>query len=170
MFTGFTSLDEVDRAILVIGYLTGQDDAAHRIHNQFLAAIERAKARKPQDAKAPRILGYAGRYGYGDQTFFNDVIRAVGGVNVAAEHGVHGYDPISSEDVLRWNPDWIVAGTPNGNAAQELQRLLQDPVIALTTAAQNGQVLVLDNKVFLPMSPFSTQLLDALGEALYAKH
>jgi ABC-type hemin transport system substrate-binding protein len=168
MFTNFTTLDEIDRGILLAGYLTGRDDFALRVHEEFQKSITRARARRPPGIPAPRILGYSGGYSYGDQTLFDDIARTLGAVNVGAENGLHGYEPANSENILRWNPEWIVSGAANGSTADALERLMQDPAIDHTTAGQKKQILVFDNKVFLPMSPFTTQLVDALSEVLYA--
>jgi|GEM_PF-4114150 len=100
---------------------------------------------------APRILGFGGRYSYGDQTLFHDIVRAIGAVNVGAEHGLHGYDMISTEQILRWDPEWIVSGAAKGKSPETLQRLMEDPAVRLTTAAGKGQILVFENHVFLPV-------------------
>ena len=167
VFTTFTTLDQVGKTILLAGYLTGHDADANREYREFRAAIERAAARKPTGAPPLRILGFGGRYSYGDRTLFHDIVRAIGAVNVGAEHGLHGYDAISSEQILRWDPEWIVTGSARGKSAETLQRLLDDPAVQLTTAARKGQILVLENHVFLPMSPFTVLLLDALSESIY---
>ncbi|HYR88319.1 MAG TPA: ABC transporter substrate-binding protein [Terriglobia bacterium] len=167
MFTDFTTLEEIDRTILLVGHLTGEDSAANRVHDEFQQAVYRATKRKPADSPSPRILGYAGRYSYGDHTLFDDVVRRVGGVNVGAENGLHGYGSINTEQIARWDPEWIVSGAAQGQAKAALQHLMEDPAIALTTAAQTGHILVFENQVFLPMSPFTTAILDALSEALY---
>ena len=169
MFTEFASLEEVDRTILLTGYLTGEDAAASRVHEDFQGAIRRAKSRRPATVVAPRILGYSAGNSYGDQTLFNDIVGMLGGINVGAENGLHGYSSVSTEQIVHWNPEWIISGAPRGQSETTLRRLLNDPAIALTAAAHNGQVLVLENNVFLPMSPFTTLLLDALSEALYGK-
>jgi iron complex transport system substrate-binding protein len=167
VFTTFTTLDQVGRTILLTGYLTGHDADAGREYRRFQAAIERAAARRSKGTPPARILGYGGRYSYGDRTLFDDIVRTVGGVNVGAEHGLHGYDAISTEQILRWDPEWIVSGSAKGKSAETLRRLLDDPAVQLTTAARNGQILVLENHVFLPMSPFTVLLLDALSESIY---
>jgi len=163
----FTTLDEVGRTILLTGYLTGHDADANRTYREFQATIEQAAARKPKDSPPARILGIGGRYSYGDRTLFDDIVRTVGGVNVGAEHGLHGYDAISTEQILRWDPEWIVTGSAKGKSAETLHRLLDDPAVQLTTAARKGQILVFENHVFLPMSPFTVLLLDALSESIY---
>jgi cobalamin transport system substrate-binding protein len=168
MFTDFTSLDEIDRTILLTGYLTGNESTARRVHERFQEAIQRARTKKPAAAPAPRILGYTTGYGYGDQTVFNDLVRVLGGINVGAENGLHGYNLINPEQLVVWNPDWIISGAARGTTESTLKRLLDDPAIAQTAAARKGQVVVFDNNVFLPLSPFTTLLIDALGDAIYA--
>ncbi|PYS26521.1 MAG: hypothetical protein DMG11_19615 [Acidobacteria bacterium] len=167
LFTAFTSLDEVGRTILLVGYLTGEEVAAQRVHEEFQQAIQRAKKRRPAGAVAPRILGYTAGYSYGEQTLFDDIVRAAGGTNVGAENGLRGYEPVNTEQILRWNPEWIISSAAQGQPDSVLRRLMEDPAIALTTAARKGQVLVLENNVFLPMSPFTRLFLDVLSEALY---
>ena len=108
-----------------------------------------------------------GKYSYGAKTLFNDVVRAVGGVNIAAENGLVGYDLVNGEQIARWNPEWIVAGAALGAIEQTRARILADPAVALTEAGKKGQVVVLENRVFLPMSPFSTIRATALAEALW---
>ena len=167
VFTAFTTLDQVGRTILLTGYLTGHDAEAQRVHDDFEATLRRAAARKPAGSAAPRILGFGGRYSYGDRTLFHDIVRAIGAVNVGAENGLHGYDAISTEQILRWDPEWIVTGSAKGQSAETLQRLLADPAVQLTTAARKGQILVFENHVFLPMSPFTVLMLDALSQSIY---
>jgi ABC-type hemin transport system substrate-binding protein len=48
-----------------------------------------------------------------------------------------------------------------------LQQLLADPAISITKAARNGHILVLENHIFLPLSPYTTLLVDAMANALY---
>jgi iron complex transport system substrate-binding protein len=166
-YTSFTTLDEVRRTIRLMGYLTGNDDKAVEVEADFEDAIQRARRRKPAASAAPRILGYSGGYSYGDQTLFDDIVRTLGGINVGAENGLHSYSPLNTEQIVRWDPEWIISSAPRGQAESVLRRLMNDPAIAPTAAARNRQVVVLDNNVFLPMSPFTALMLDALGDALY---
>lgn len=169
MQTNFRSLAEVEQAILLTGYLTGHDESAQHQAEQFHAAIRAARSLRPQGAPRPRILGLAGRgFTYGTDSLFNDVVRELGGINVGAASSLSGFVSVSSEQIIEWHPDWIVSGAEAGKTKQVLANLLADPAIALTPAAQNGHVLVLDDRVFLPNSPFVTRLVKALAEALYA--
>lgn len=167
MYTMFTTLGEVADSIRLVGYLTGQDEAAATEYERFQRVIARARTRRPPGVKPPRVLGFGGRYSYGNRTLFHDIVTTLGGVNVGAEGGLNGYDSVNTEQILRWNPEWIVAGAEPGKTAQQLNRLMSDPAIALTQAARNGRILVFDQHVFLPMSPYTRLILDVLGDALY---
>ena len=166
-YTDFTRLDQILQTIRLVGYLTGRDDEAARVEAEFENAIRKAESRKPAGAPKPRVLGFAGRYTYGDQTLFDDILRTLGAVNIGSENGLHSYAALNSEQIILWNPEWIVAGANRGQADDVMKKLLADPAVALTTAAQKGQIVVIQNNVMMPMSPYTTMFLEALGDALY---
>ena len=166
-FTMFTTLQQVAETIRLTGYLTGEDGAAAAQIDQFWGEIHRAQAKRPPGAPHPRILGYGDNFSYGTATLFDDIVRTLGGINVGAEGGLKGYDEVNSEQIIRWNPEWIVAGAPKGQTKQTLARLLADPGIALTQAARSGHVLVFEEHLYLVYSPFTRLFVTALAEALY---
>jgi iron complex transport system substrate-binding protein len=166
-FTMFTSLQQISETIRLTGYLTGEDRVAAAQIDRFWSDIHRAQAKRPPNAPHPRILGFGGSYSWGNETLFDDIVRTLGGINVGAEGGLKGYDQVNSEQIIRWNPEWIVAGAPKGQTKQTLAKLMADPGIGLTQAARNGHVLVFEEHVFLPMSPFTRLIFTALSEALY---
>ncbi len=131
------------------------------------SAIESAKARRKSLAKPPSILGFSGHSSYGTDTLFDDIVRTLGGINVGAAGGLKGYDSINSEQIVRWNPEWIVAGANRGKVRDVMTALLADPAIATTQAAQDRHILVVEFNVFLPTSPFTTLLVRAIAEAIY---
>jgi iron complex transport system substrate-binding protein len=167
VFTTFTTLAQVAETIRLTGYLTGEDEAAAREVDRFRSAIERAKSRRKAGGKVPRILGFSGHSSYGTETLFDDMVRTLGGINVGAEGGLKGYDTINNEQIVRWNPEWIVAGANRGKTREMLATLMADPAIAVTQAARDGHILVFEFNVFLPTSPFSTLLMTAMAEAIY---
>lgn len=169
METNFETLDQIEQNIRLVGYLTGQDERAAKEAARFHAAIEKAISLRPPGSAKPRILGLGGRYSYGTKTLFNDIVTRLGGVNVGAENGIVGYDSVNFEQIVRWDPEWIVAGGKTGNTKQVLASLMSDPAISLTQAARNGHILVFDDHVFLPMSPDSSTLVQAIAEAIYGR-
>jgi iron complex transport system substrate-binding protein len=167
MFTSFTTLQQIADGIRATGYLTGEDEQARAEVNRFWSAINKAKSLRPADASPPRILGYSGGFTYGANTLFDDIVRTLGGVNVGAEGGLKGYDEATSEQIIRWNPDWIITSADSGKEKQVLASLMADPGIALTNAARNKRIVVVPTNVFLPMSPFTANFVTLLAEKLY---
>lgn len=167
IYTTFPTLASIEAHIRLVGYLSGEDAHAEAEARRFRLAVQRAGRRKPAGARAPRVMGFGGAYSYGSETLFDDVLRAIGAENVAATHGFVGYDRVTDEHIVQWNPEWIVAGADRGLADQVRARLLANPAIAATTAARRGQIVVLENHVFLPLSPFTARFVEVLANALY---
>jgi cobalamin transport system substrate-binding protein len=165
--TMFPTLASIEEHIRLVGYLSGEDARAEAELRRFRTAIARAAQRKPAGARAPRVMGFGGTYSYGSQTLFSDILRVLGAENVAATHGFVGYDRVSDEHIVRWNPEWIVAGADRDFVEAVRARLLANPAIAATVAAQRGHVLVLEHQVFLPLSPYTSNLVEALARAFY---
>ena len=169
METSFETLDQIEQNIRLVGYMTGQDESAAHEAARFHAAIEKAVSMKPPGSAKPRILGLGGLYIYGSKTLFQDVVTRLGGVNVGAENGLVGYDSVNFEQIVRWDPEWIIAGAKTGSTKQVLANLMSDPAISLTQAARNGHIVVFDNRVFLPMSPYTSIFVQAIADAIYGR-
>jgi len=165
--TMFPTLASIEEHIRLVGYLSGENARAEAEARRFRAAIDRAASRKPAGTQAPRVMGFGGIYSYGSDTLFSDILRVLGAENVAATHGFVGYDRVTDEHIVRWDPEWIVAGADRGRVEQVRATLLARPSIAATTAARRGQVVVFENHVFRPLSPFASHLVEALADALY---
>ncbi|MEO8480621.1 MAG: ABC transporter substrate-binding protein [Acidobacteriota bacterium] len=165
--TRFETLQSIEDHIRLVGYLTGTDAEAEAERERFHAVIARAAARRPAGTRPPRVLGMGGSYSYGTQTLFHDILRVLGAENVAGTHGFTGYDRVTDEHIVRWDPDWIVAGADRGQAGSVRAALLARPAIAATAAARTGHVVVIENSVFLPMSPYTARLVDLLATTFY---
>ena len=163
----FATLESIEEHIRLVGYLSGEDERAAIEVQRFQGAIRRAASLKPSGAPPPRVMGFGGSYSYGSETLFTDIMRVLGAENVAATHGLVGYDRVTDERIVQWNPDWIIAGADRGTVEQVHARLMASPAIASTNAARRGQVVVLEHHVFLPLSPFTARLVESIADALY---
>jgi iron complex transport system substrate-binding protein len=162
------TLDEIEQAVRLIGYITGNDDAAGSEAARFHDAVQKARSLRPTEAPAPRILGLAGNYAYGKNTLFDNIVAALGGINVAAENGVDDYEAIDFEQIVRWDPEWIVVGAEAEKTQNVLAELRGDSAISVTQAARNNHIVVLDDRIFLAKSTYSALLVQAMAEALYS--
>jgi ABC-type Fe3+-hydroxamate transport system substrate-binding protein len=168
MQTMLQTLDQIEDAVRLVGYITGNDEAAANEVARFHATVQNARSLRPENAPKPRILGLGGNYTYGKATLFDDIVGFLGGVNIASEKGIEGYEPVDFEQIVRWNPEWIVVGADDGKAEAVKAQLLADPAISITQAARDNHIVVLDNRIFLAKSPYAALLVLAIAEALYA--
>jgi iron complex transport system substrate-binding protein len=167
LFTMFETLDAIEEHIRLIGYLTGEDVRAAAEIARFRSTVAAAVAHRPWAAVPARVLGLGGGYTYGRQTLFTDILRRLGADNVAATNGVIGYDRVTDEQIVRWNPEWIVAGAERGQEDEVRAELLRRPAIAATRAGLLRHVAVFEYQVFLPLSPFTAPLVTHLADVLY---
>lgn len=167
-FSNFDRIDDIKTNLRTLGYATGTDARAAHLVTQMETEIASIQARIPKIGTPPRVLSWSGSgYTVGAGTLFDDMVRTLGAVNVAAEQGVTGIQKISSEQVLNWQPDFLIVGAETGMVESTVQRILADPAIAATTAGQNRRIIVVDNRHFLAVSHYIVPALRTMAAGLY---
>ena len=168
MQTIFENFDQIASALETTGFLLGEDIAADREIRRLRERVSAATQRRPSDAEPVRILAFS-NFGntYGKGSLFDHILKRLGAINVAAEHGIGPYGSISSEQVAAWNPDWIVAGGEPESAADLRARLLADTGVGVSTAGRKGQVLIVENRRYLSMSQHVAGLMEDIAAAIY---
>jgi iron complex transport system substrate-binding protein len=175
LWTNVTRLEQVADNITVVGYLTGQDESARRERERLereIAGIE-AQCRTSKVFPAPaRVYGVSMEgFTFGENTLFQDVIRRIGAVNVAAENGVPAYDPVTSDDIARFNPGWVFTWSAPGaeNHEKELRRWINDAKLGVTPAAKANRIIVSDGKDIFLLSPRVTTMAHILADHVCGK-
>ena len=95
----------------------------------------------------------------GNAMYQSDLIRLAGGVNVAAEIEDTYWVEIDYEQLLTWNPDYIILAS---DAAYTAEDVLADPNLADCAAVVSGNVYQLPNKAEAWDSPVPSGILGAL--------
>jgi iron complex transport system substrate-binding protein len=162
------TLDEIAANIVALGYVTGADEGAKTELGRFQAEIENVRQQCKAPHGEPRIFGVSMTgFSYGDHTLFQDIMRLVGGTNVAAQNGMHTYQRVDAATVAGWNPDWVFTWAQPGHKDQELQRWMkEDPRLSRTSAATQRHISVSDAKVVLPLSPLTTTFIHTIADAI----
>ncbi len=164
-----TRLDQVAENITVLGYITGRDELARQARERFEGEIADIAIQCAAPHPEVRIFGHSMTgFSYGDQTLFHDVVRLIGGINVAAEGGLHTYERIEREDVMAWNPEWVFTWALPGEESEELQRWMEDPHLGLTSAARREHIVVSDGRDTRRLSPFITTRARTMADAVCA--
>ena len=169
-FANFDSIEDIKGNVRTVGYATDNDAQAEAVIGQMEESLAAVRAHVPRDRPPLHVMSF-GQSGYtaGANTTFDDMVRAAGAVNVAAEGGITGFAKVSVEKVIDWQPDFIVAGANRGEIEGVRRSLLADPVVATSRAGRAGQVIVIDNRHFLTVSQYVVRGVEDLAGGLYGK-
>jgi iron complex transport system substrate-binding protein len=167
-FANFDRLDDVRANIRRVGEAVGAEAAAATLIHTMDERLARIKARRAHAAGAPpRVLSYsASGFTAGAGTTWDDIVHGAVAINVAATEGLKGFPRISAEQVLAWQPDYLVAGVDPGEQEAVLRRLRDNPAIAATAAVKAGRVIFIDNRAYLSVSHHVVDAVEALADAL----
>ena len=167
-FANFDRLDDIKTNIRTVGYAIGEEERAENLVKKMDDELAEIRCRIPSGTTPPRVMSY-GNAGYtaGSNTLFDDIIRHAGAINATAEGGIKGFGKISAEQVLEWQPDFIVVGANYGEFEQIRQQLLSNPAIAATRAARSNHIILMDNRYFLTVSQFTVRAVDELVKGIY---
>lgn len=101
----------------------------------------------------------------GRNTSAEGIIALAGGVN--AVDGFESYKPLSPEAAVAAAPDVLLIGERSLDLLGGMEGLLAIPEVALTPAAQNRRVVVMDTLLLLGFGPRTAEAAVALGRELH---
>lgn len=129
----------LNEAVTLIGTATNTQARAQALLD-FSAEQEQRLADTLAGAETPSVY-LAGNSDFlstaGDAMYQSDMIRMAGGVNAAAEITDTYWAEVSYEQVLAWDPDYIVLASDAGYTVDDV---LADPNLAGCAAVENGNV------------------------------
>ena len=145
----------------LIAAATGTEAEVQKLKD-FTIAQEAALAEALADAEKPTVY-LAGNSSMlstaGDAMYQSDMIRLAGGVNAAAEITDSYWVEISYEQLLAWDPEYVVLAS---DASYTVEDVLADPNLAACKAVVNGHVIQLPNKAEAWDSPVPSAILGAV--------
>lgn len=166
----------VHQVAAVYGAPETGEQLAEQLAGEITAKIEEISAMVPEDEDDKvRMLflylrGNAGvYYMFGEESGADELIDALGGVDVAEELGWNGMKPMTDEALVAANPDLILTMSGGIESVDGVEGLLQEkPAIAITKAGENQRIVDMDDGMILSFGPRSADVLDALARAIYA--
>lgn len=140
-----------------------------------VALVRQIRAQVAQTAQATQsrrstqrvllVSSHTGRLeAAGTDTAADAVLRLAGALNVMAAE--RGYKPISGEAAAALKPDVIVTTTLSVTALGGMDAFLAQPGIALTPAARQKRIVVMDDLLLLGFGPRLPEALRQLQAAL----
>lgn len=158
----------LNEMIALIGTATNTEERAQALLD-FAAGQEERLAQALTDVEMPSVY-LAGNSDFlftaGDSMYQSDMIRMAGGVNAAAEITDTYWAQVSYEQVLAWNPEYIVLAS---DASYTVEDVLGDPNLAGCAAVENGNVYRIPGDAEAWDSPVPSGILGAvwLSSALH---
>jgi iron complex transport system substrate-binding protein len=108
-------------------------------------------------------------YFFGEGSGADELIIALGGIDVAGEIGWSGMKPMTDEALIAANPDLILVMTDGLASVGGVDGLLESkPAVALTMAGTHRRVVDMADGQILSFGPQTPAVLDALARAIYA--
>ena len=164
----FQRLEEIKNNIRLIGYAIGEEQRAADLIAQMDSKIQAILARIPTTRQPPRVISYSlDHYTAGRYTTFDDIVNLVGAINIAAEQGIESYVKISDEQILTWQPQFIISHAQLGEFDKVYQQLLSNPAIAASNAGQTGKIIIIDNRYLFAVSQYIINAIRVLADSLY---
>ncbi len=164
--------DQIRSVAQVLG-VPAQGDALAASVATEIAAAEADVAAMADAAPDPRVVflymrGNAGvYYWFGKGSGADDLIAALGGVDVASESGLEGSKPLNAEGLVKSEPDLYLMMTDGLDSVGGVDGLIEIPGVADTAAGVDGCVVDMDDAQILSFGPQFPSTLRALGEAIY---
>lgn len=173
----FQGAQELVRQVAgVYGAPATGDQLAERIGQEVDETVTEVADLVPDaDSDRVRMLflylrGNAGVYYlFGSESGADELITALGGVDVAGELGWEGMRPMTDEALVAADPDLIITMTGGIESVGGVDGLLQEkPAVALTAAGEHRRIVDMDDGTVLSFGPRSAMVVDALARAIYA--
>ncbi len=164
---GFESIDWIRSLIRTLGAAAGATERAEQIVAEMTRRIDAVQARVAGLAR-PRVLLYSesGWVG-GSRTTLDDVIRAAGGMNVAAELGITGWRKVSPEQVVMANPEVILVRDARRWESGFRQALLADPVFQSVSALRARRVYGVPARLLVTGSQHIAETVETVARLLH---
>ena len=147
--------------IRLVAEATGKQAQAEELIG-FMEAQEAYLTEILADAEKPRVY-LAGNSSFlttaGNAMYQSDMIRLAGGTNVAGAIEDPYWVEIDYEQLLAWNPDYIILAS---DASYTVEDVMADPNLTKCAAVLNGHVYQMPNKAEAWDSPVPSGILGSL--------
>lgn len=173
----FAGAEDLARQVAAIyGSPEAGEQLADRIADEVAAKtaeISQIAPAKPADKLRIAFVylrGTAGVYYlFGKESGADQLIDALGGIDVATDMGWDGMKPMTDEALVKANPDLILVMSDGLESVGGVDGLLEEkPAIAVTTAGEHRRFVDMEDGTVLSFGPRSADILDALARAVYA--
>ena len=175
---GVRSREVIGEQIQAVADVLGVPATGEQLATQGQAEVAEAEAEvaamapeDPEDRIRMVFLymrGTAGvYYWFGEGSGADDLIEALGGIDVATEVGLAGARPINAEGLVKSEPEMFLMMSHGLESVGGVDGLFEVPGVGDTTAGINGCVVDMSDYQILSFGPQFPTTLRALAAAVY---
>ncbi len=164
-------LSEIAPRISLIADALGVTESGQKLLQDTQTQIDQALTKSKTNQINPRI---AFLYVRGTASVFllggkgsgaDEMIRAAGGIDVGTDLGLAAFTPLTTEAIVKANPDILIVLSLGLKSVGGIDGLLELPGIAQTPAARNRSVVVIDDDLLFSFGPRTGSLIVRLSES-----
>jgi len=162
----YHTVEGVRQKIRQVAEALGEAEVGAELLKAFDQQMRTVEAQRAEAPEATALFLFAAGGGSpmaaGNGTAGDSVLELAGFENVMNEYA--GYKPVSAEAIVGKNPDWIITTTRTVEGIGGLESMLSEPGLAATEAAEEEQVIVVNDSMLLNFGPRLPKALQALLE------
>jgi iron complex transport system substrate-binding protein len=159
------SLDEIEAGILALGERIGEVERARQLVERMQQRRERLARRLRGLEARPRVLFWSAGFTAGSGTIIDDLIRAAGGRNAAAERGLKDSTEMAPEQVIATDPDYVLTARWAGDPGQG--SIAEHPLLRSLPAVRDRRVIVIEGRYLLSVSHHVVEGAERLAAVLH---
>lgn len=162
------SFQDILMQINLLGELVGEEEKARTVVNKFVTKRDLCKELGKTFEKKKVMTFGVNQYTAGSNTAIGDMIEISNLENISASKGIIGHKKISMEELLAWNPDWIIVESDDPNYKTIfLNKMKKVSGVNKVNAIKLGNIMVLHPKIG---SSVSQEFMNGVVEMLIKIH
>jgi iron complex transport system substrate-binding protein len=166
----FRGFDDYRTNVRAVAGGAGVPERAEALIADFDQRLAKLESKRPADESSwPTCIAWEGGYVAGALTTFDDAARAAGCVNAVSRAGVKSHAAVDTEQLLAWQPDFLVvscAQPTDASCEARLGELSELAGISELVAVKEGRVVTVAPAQMSSVGPGMLDLAESLGERI----
>ncbi len=163
----FSGFDDYLTNIEAIGQAVGAPpERITALRERFEQRRADLEARRAPPEQRPSVIAWDYGHVPGIGTTFDDAATTAGFRNLASEQGLRGHKRLDVEQLVAWDPDWIVIGCGEQDCAKAIETLAEQPGLRRTRAVESGKVIAIEAPWLATSGEGMLELAERMQEAL----
>lgn len=163
----FDSLADIYGNILLLGKLTGAEEASKALADEYKTRLIKLKNAGLARTFKPTFLSYhADGYIMGKKTTFTEILETIGGRNLAADRGLVGWSKLNEEALAKMNPDYIILTEDDKPKSEQKLTLRNSPGWGLQRAVRQDRFIEVSQRELMALSHHVIKAMEKIHSQL----